>query len=134
MTTTEFLQDFVSPSSHKIAHNHEEYMQIKKKAKVIKATTFYQIYQHNVFETDGRLSMREFFRVCGQYFYYDKMVCTHGTEFYYYIIFNGNNPMYQLTKALMQRRIDANTPETLDDLEHVIEAVTKDPSKETQTI
>lgn len=128
MTTIEFITNFVDPVCHKEIHSLDEFQDIKKNpaTKQIKATTFYQIYSHNVFgEDEDRLSMRDFFRLCSQYLYYDKYVCTHGTEFYYHIIFSEENTMYQLTKSLIDKRIEANNPETLFDLEYIIEAVSK---------
>jgi hypothetical protein len=128
MTTAEFLQDFINPISHKVQHNTTEFDRIKKLSNVvmIKATTFYQIYKHNVYPSSGdRLSMKDFFHACGQYFYYDKYVCTHGTEFYYYVAFNEKNQMYQATQPIINKRVWANRPATLKDLEFIVEAVTK---------
>jgi hypothetical protein len=126
MKTLEFFQSFISPRSHKILHNAEELDGFRSKAVLVKATTLYQIYKHNVFETSGRLGMREFFQIAGQYLYYDKYLCEHGTEFYYYVVFNEHNAMYQLTKSLIQKRVYANRPETLKDLIKVFTAVTKE--------
>jgi len=128
MNTADFLQDFINPVSHKVMHTPQEFNKIKKLSNVvmIKATTFYQIYKHNVYPTSGdRLTMKEFFHACGQYFYYDKYICTHGTEFYYYVAFNNDNKMYQATAPIVAKRIWANRPDTLKDLIRVIEAVTK---------
>jgi hypothetical protein len=126
MKTLEFFQGFISPRSHKVMHNITELDGFRKDAVLVKATTLYQIYKHNVFENSGRLEMRDFFQVAGQYLYYDKFVCKHGTEFYYYVVFNERNPMYQLTKSLIQKRVYANRPEALKDLIKVIPAVTKE--------
>lgn len=125
MKTLEFFQSFIHPRSHKVLHNITELDGFRNDAILVKATTLYQIYKHNVFESSGRLPMREFFQIAGQYLYYDKYVCKHGTEFYYYVIFNEKNAMYQLTKSLLQKRIHANRPEALKDLIKIIRAVTK---------
>lgn len=128
MNTQEFLQEFINPVSHKVEHNPIEFARIKSltKIKMIKATTFYQIYKHNVFDkSEKRLTMKQFFHVCGQYFYYDKYVCEHGTEFYYYVAFNEDHHMYQVTKAIINKRVWANRPDTLNDLKYIVEAVTK---------
>ena len=127
MNTQEFLQNFINPVSHKVEHNTIEFDKIKKLTEVtmIKATTFYQIYKHNVYSKEDRLPMKEFFHVCGQYFYYDKYICTHGTEFYYYVAFNSTNLIYQVTQAIINKRVWANRPDTLKDLEFIVEAVTK---------
>ena len=129
MTTTEFLHQFVNPACHKIHNSQEEYQDIKQRSVVIKATTFYQIYKHNVFgKVDARLEMRDFFHVCGQYFYYDKYICDHGTEFYYHIIFNDDNDMYKLTQKLIEKKVKANAPTTLKDVRYMYEAIS--PYKE----
>lgn len=128
MDTSQFLQEFMNPISHKVMHNITEFERIKRLADIVqvKATTFYQIYKHNVYPTSGkRLGMKEFFHVCGQYFYYDKYVCDHGTEFYYYVAFNEDNQIYQATAPIINKRVWANRPETLKDLKFVIEAVSK---------
>jgi hypothetical protein len=128
MTTYEFLNGYVSPVSHKIAHDYTEYDRIRKRPDVlaVKATTLYQIYKHNVFGSDDRLPMRDFFQVAAQYFYYDKYVCHHGTEFFYHVVFNEDNPMYRLTKDVVDRRVRLNRPEALKDLVHKVEAMTKE--------
>lgn len=128
MTTVEFFNEFINIVSHKVEHSVDEYRVLKGKPGVmmVKATTLYQIYKHNVFGTDERLTMREFFRVCGQYLYYDKYICDHGTEFYYYVVFNEDNKMYISTKDIVEKRVWSNRPEALQDLIHVVEAVTKE--------
>ena len=129
MTTLEFFNQFVNPVCHKLSHNLTEYADIKRRddVKLIKATTFYQIYRHNVFGPDEkRLNMKDFFRLCAQYLYYDKYICEHGTEFYYLVVFNQENQMYQMTSDLIDQRIQLNSPETLTDLIRVYEAVTKE--------
>lgn len=129
MNTLEFFNGFISPSCHKIQHNLEEYRKVKENINVhvIKATTFYQFYKHNVFGPDNdRLSMRDFFRICGQYLYYDKCLCYHGTEFYYYVIFNEDDPTYLLLKDFLEKRIAVDGMDTLNDLIKVIPAVTKE--------
>jgi hypothetical protein len=126
MTTLSFFQEFISEQSHKVLHRHEELDTMRDKAKLVKATTLYQIYKHNVFENQGRLSLRDFYQIAGQYLYYDKYVCEHGTEFYYYVIFNENHPVYKLTEELLLKRIYVNRPETLKDLVRIVPAVTKE--------
>lgn len=129
MTTIKFLNGFISPLCHKVTHDIEEFNEVRQYDDVVKvkATTLYQIYKHNVFGQDGaRLSMQEFYRVCGQYFYYDKYVCTHGTEFYYYIVFNADNEIFKVTKDIVFKRVYANRPEKLKDLQHIVMAVSKE--------
>jgi len=125
MKTLEFFKGFVSPTCHKIEHNTAEYDTVREHSVLVKATTFYEIYKHNVFVTDGRLSLQDFYRVCGQYLYYDKYVCEHGTEFYYHIIW-GDHPMVDLTKDLIAQRVSANAPEHLQDLQYVVRATSRE--------
>ena len=128
MKTLEFFKGFIHPSSHKVEHNSAEFKKIKETPTVVmvKATTLYQIYKHNVFDVDGRLSIKDFYRIAGQYLYYDKYICKHGTEFYYHVVFNESNEMYQLTKDLISKRVYANRPASLNDLVYVVEAVSKE--------
>jgi hypothetical protein len=128
MTTYEFFNGFVDPICHKVEHDTPEMQSVRihPGLLMIKATTFYQIYKHNVFGTDDRLSLQDFFRVAGQYLYYDKYVCKHGTEFYYLVVLNPQNRMVALTKNLIESRVRANRPETLSDLVHVLTATVKE--------
>ncbi len=124
MNTRDFFNGFVDPACHKIEHNTAEVARVRSLPGLlkIKATTFYQIYKHNVFGSDERFTIQDFYRVAGQYLYYDKMVCTHGTEFYYYVSFNEANAMYKVTKDLIRHRVDVNSPERLTDLLHIVPA------------
>ena len=118
MTTHSFFNEMISLRAHKLDHSLEEYGRILPHATLVKATTLYQLYKHNVYTTDGRLSLKEFFRVAGQYLYYDKYVCDHGTEYYYLVIWNKEHPIYQATEDLIVRRTEANAPETLTDFRY----------------
>lgn len=120
MTTTEFLNEFVSKQSHKSERTVSEYKRIQGQGLMIKATTFYQIYKELVRE---HLDLRDFYRVCGQYFYYDKYICEHGTEYYYHVIFNKDNKIYELVSPMIIRQVRANAPETLWDVVKVVTAV-----------
>jgi hypothetical protein len=126
MKTETFFQNFISAECHKVEHNVTELDSFRDDAVLVKATVLYQIYKHNVFENSGRLSVRDFYQIAGQYLYYDKYVCDHGTEFYYYVIFNEDNEMYKLTKSLLEKRIHAQRPELLKDLIKIYPAVVKE--------
>lgn len=123
-----FFTEFIDSRSYKLMHSVDELTEIKKIDSVVlvKATTLYQIYKHNVFASEERLGMRDFFKIAAQYFYYDKYVCEHGTEFYYYVIFNEDDSRYALTKPVVDARVEANSPKTLHDLLYIIPAVTKE--------
>lgn len=125
MTTQEFFTAFLDHRCHKVAHSHREYDKVQglDGIQLVKATTLFRIYKHNVYPTDGRLSMKQFFLVAGQYLYYDKYICEHGTEFYYYVRFNSDNPMYAATAPVVQKRIERNSPEYLKDLIKVQKAM-----------
>lgn len=118
MNTNEFFNEFIGLSAHKINHTLTEYHNILPRAALVKATTLYQIYKHNVYTTDGRLTLKDFFRVAGQYLYYDKYVCDHGTEFYYLVIWNEEHPIYRATAELIVKRVEANAPSTLLDFKY----------------
>ena len=115
MLSHDFFNTFIDPRSHKVLHNLEERRTIEALdgIQLVKAFTLYQIYRHNVFESEGRLSMQEFYRVCGQYFYYDKVNVPSGTIYYYHVLFNEDNDIYQATRDLIERRVIASSPNTL---------------------
>lgn len=115
MLSHDFFNTFIDPRSHKVLHNLEERHKIEALdgIQLVKAFTLYQIYRHNVFENEGRLSMQEFYRVCGQYFYYDKVNVPSGTIYYYHVLFNEDNDIYQATRDLIERRVIASSPNTL---------------------
>lgn len=125
--TFEFFNHYLDKSTHKLLQNLEEYNRVKDTPGVlmIKATTFYQIYKHLVFTNEGRLGLQDFYKMSALYLYYDKYVCDHGTEFFYYIKLNVNHPLYTIMHRLVQEKIKRNGPEHLDDLRHIVEAVTK---------
>lgn len=127
MRTDQFFMKFVDTRCHKVAHSEREYDKIKDLPNVmmVKATTLYQIYKHNVYPNEGRLRMKQFFLAAGQYFYYDKYFCDHGTEFYYYVKFNEDNDVYKATKPLIAQKVKRNSPEFLKDLKSIMKAVGK---------
>jgi hypothetical protein len=125
MTTTTFFTEVILPTVHKIEVTPTEYARIVNVGMLVKATTLYDVYRHMIFESDARLPMKEFFRVCAQYLYYDKYVCTHGTEFYYYVQFNTAHEMTALMLPVITSRIAANKPDKLNDLLYIVKAFEK---------
>lgn len=71
----------IDPTCLKRYFTRSEYKRIKKKAIRVNSTDLYE-------EFGGGMSYVEFYTTLKQYLYYDKYICEHGTEFYYYVIFN----------------------------------------------
>ena len=60
--------------------NKSEYKRIKKTAIRVNATELYE-------ELGEGMSYKDFYTMLKEHLYYDKYVCDHGIEFYYYIKF-----------------------------------------------
>ena len=71
----------IDPTCLKRYYNKSEYKRIKKTAIRVNSTDLYD-------EFGGGMSYKEFYTMLKQHLYYDKYVCDHGIEFYYYIKFN----------------------------------------------
>ena len=71
----------IDPVCYKRYFNKSEYKRIKRNAIRVNSTDLYDMY-------GGDMSYKEFYSMLKEHFYYDKYVCSHGTEFYYYIKFN----------------------------------------------
>ena len=71
----------IDPSCYKRYFNKSEYKRIKRDAIRVNSTDLYDRYGEG-------MTYKEFYTMLKAHFYYDKYVCTHGTEFYYYIKFN----------------------------------------------
>lgn len=69
----------IDPACFKRYFNKSEYKRIKKNAIRVNATDLYASY--------GEGTYKEFYTMLKKHFYYDKYVCEHGVEFYYYIKF-----------------------------------------------
>ena len=71
----------IDPSCYKRYFTKSEYKRIKKNAIRVNSTDLYDMY-------GGDMSYQEFYTMLKNHFYYDKYVCEHGIEFYYYIKFS----------------------------------------------
>lgn len=60
--------------------NKSEYKRIKKTSIRVNSTDLYEEFG------DG-MSYKEFYTMLKEHLYYDKLVCDHGIEFYYYVKF-----------------------------------------------
>jgi hypothetical protein len=118
MNTHDFFHSVLDPRYFKNAATLTEYESLKNYT-LVKATTLYDIYRHMVFGSDARLTMKDFFRVCAQYLYYDKYICDHGTEFYYYIGFQ-EHEIVTLMRPIIDKRIISNAPDTLKDIQYTV--------------
>lgn len=79
MSWNNFLS-MVKPECLKTTYAQDEYDRIKKTCTYVNATFLYRLY-------DGELSYQEFYKKLKDFFYYDKFICKHGTEFLYLISF-----------------------------------------------
>ena len=70
----------IDPTCLKRYFNRSEYKRIKKDSIRVNSTDLYA-------EFGEGMTYKEFYTMLKQHLYYDKYVCDHGTEFYYYIKF-----------------------------------------------
>lgn len=70
----------IDPSCYKRYFNKSEYKRIKRSSIRVNATELYAMFGQGMTYPEFRTLLKE-------HFYYDKYVCEHGTEFYYYIAF-----------------------------------------------
>ena len=71
----------IDPSCLKRYFTKSEYKRIKKTAIRVNSTDLYREFG------DG-MTYKEFRGMLKEHLYYDKLVCRHGIEFYYYVKFN----------------------------------------------
>jgi hypothetical protein len=119
---TEFFDNFISHAVHKTSPSREEYGTVQNSI-LVKATTlydFYKRYAHVCGETP--VPIRTFYQVARTYLYYDKYVCDHGTEFYYYVVFSDTNHVYNMLKTSITKRVAVEHPSRLQDLQTIIKA------------
>ena len=70
----------IDPSCLKRYFNKSEYKRIKKNAIRVNSTDLYEEFGHG-------MSYTEFYKMLKGHLYYDKYICYHGIEFYFYITF-----------------------------------------------
>lgn len=90
----------IDPVCLKRYFTKSEYKRVKKECIRVNSTDLYAEFGHG-------MSYKEFYVMLKEHMYYDKYVCRHGTEFYYYVKF----------KEPRQEYID------LDDVQYVIYAM-----------
>lgn len=71
----------IDPACLKRYFNKSEYKRIKKRSIRVNSTDLYKEFGHG-------MTYEEFYTLLKRNLYYDKYICEHGIEFYYYIIFN----------------------------------------------
>ena len=76
------LLKLVDPSCLKYMYDYDEYRQVRSNSTMINFTTLYMFYTTT---TSTPISYQEFYNHLKNYFYYDKYICKHGTEFIYYV-------------------------------------------------
>ena len=70
----------IDPSCLKRYFNVSEYKRIKKIAIRVNSTDLYEEFGRD-------MSYQDFYKMLKEHLYYDKYICDHGTEFYYYVRF-----------------------------------------------
>lgn len=70
----------IDPTCLKRSFTKSEYERIKNDSIRVNSTDLYKEYGHGI-------TYQEFYTMLKQHLYYDKWVCEHGTEFYYYVKF-----------------------------------------------
>lgn len=83
------LNDFFSmidPACFKVTYSIDEYQRVSGMSIPVNATSLYSLYKRCT--TDTPVSYQEFYALLKQCLYYDKYICTHGTEFMYLVKFN----------------------------------------------
>lgn len=123
MTMNQFLGDFIDPWCWKQTQDKEEYKErvAAPNCVCVRAPFLYDLYK--AITGDNDMDRGEFYQTMKLYFYYDKYECTHGTEYYYYIMFNENNETYQIIQPLLTLFINSFAPVTLTDVRRKYEAV-----------
>lgn len=71
----------IDPTCLKRYFSKSEYKRIKKSAIRVNSTDLYE-------EFGGTMSYKEFYTMLKEHLYYDKLICEHGIEFYYYVKFS----------------------------------------------
>lgn len=119
--TSDFFSAFITPYALKILHSYDEYVRIKYmlEPKMVRATVLYDLYRIMV---DESISRDSFIALAKERLYYDKVVCTHGVEFYYLVAFDPV-PLYLDNKDMIDALIEVNSPDNLKDIESVIPAM-----------
>lgn len=120
----EFFNDFISQTVHKTSPSVEEYSVVRDMDTVlVKATTLYDFYRRYAYMCSVTpVPLRTFYQIARTYLYYDKFICDHGTEFYYYVVFNEASTIYNLLKTTITRRVGVEDPSNLHDLQKIIKA------------
>ena len=78
----------ICKSCLKTHFNMREYKYVRKHGKLVCSTDLYAHYKHVY---GGTLSYRSFYEAVKAMLYYDKFVCDHGVEYYYYVDGEGIN-------------------------------------------
>ena len=75
----------------------DEYNTVRQQSIRVNSTSLYKEY-------GGNMSYEDFYRILKANLYYDKLVCVHGVEFYYYVKFLTPRKEYKETDVLYEVR------------------------------
>lgn len=114
-----FMKDLVDPSSFKVKLSERSMIELSQQPNVllIRSDVMYRIYLLYA-ETQGydKISKRtDFYRKCGLWLYYEKFICRHGDEYYYYVKLNDKHPFYQEHSLIINGQILATDPKHIND-------------------
>lgn len=81
----------------------------------VKSDLMYRLYTMYMGDDKKVTSRKRFYQLCGYYLYYERFVCRHGDEYYYYVKFNTESDFYKSHAWLIKKLILANDPSSLTD-------------------
>lgn len=111
--------NFVSNNCLKCTPNSKDYERIKSNSFAISSTDLYCLYLLSCEGADV-FDFKTFYTYTKANLYYDKFICTHGTEFYYYVMFKED--FFNAHKNLILY-YTAKCARRLNDLNAVVPAV-----------
>lgn len=88
----------IDESCYKVHFTQDEYIRITSTCSLVNSTTLYRWYK----QLGGTVSYKEFYPKLKELFYYDKYVCTHGTEYMYYIMFRNGGYRERIPKDVIE--------------------------------
>lgn len=117
LTINKFFEEYIADTCKKHKVCYAEYQKVKSDSLEVRAHVLYSIYR-TLTSDKPPVPLEEFYKVAKQYLYYDKYICKHGVEFYYYVKINNIDPV-------LMRMVEAYKPMYLDDVEYKMEAISR---------
>lgn len=116
----QFMTDLIDETSFKILMTEEAMNTFASYPDVVfvQAPSLYRLYTlylSNTGKKTIKIKRALFYRKVGSYLYYEKLMCTHGDEYYYYIRFNKDSDLYKTHNVLIKALLKQRAPLTLTD-------------------